>query len=171
MSKQSSERQVTPTSPIPDKLYFRIGEAARLCGVEAYVLRFWETEFSQLHPNKGGTGQRLYRRRDVELALHIKQLLHQEGYTIAGARQVLAQESRDGKRKTSPPEPAAVPPPAKAETPAAPAAIDAKLQQLRSELKDLLSLLSAEPTRAGHKPHAKAHTARRERQESANLFE
>jgi DNA-binding transcriptional MerR regulator len=81
-------------SDIPDKLYFRIGEVARLCDVPAYVLRFWEGEFPQLKPNKGGTGQRLYRRRDVELALRVKTLLREEGYTIPGARQVLKAEFR-----------------------------------------------------------------------------
>jgi DNA-binding transcriptional MerR regulator len=79
-------------SEIPDKLYFRIGEVARLCEVPAYVLRFWESEFPQLKPNKGGTGQRLYRRRDVELALRVKTLLKDEGFTIHGARQVLKSE-------------------------------------------------------------------------------
>ena len=79
-------------SDIPDKLYFRIGEVARLCEVPAYVLRFWESEFPQLKPNKGGTGQRLYRRRDVEMALRVKTLLKDEGYTIPGARQVLKAE-------------------------------------------------------------------------------
>ena len=74
---------------IPDRLYFRIGDVARICGVEPYVLRFWETQFPSLKPNKGGTGQRLYRRREVELALRIKQLVHGEGYTLAGARQAL----------------------------------------------------------------------------------
>jgi len=77
---------------IPDKLYFRIGEVARLCEVPAYVLRFWESEFPQLKPNKGGTGQRLYRRRDVEMALRVKTLLYDEGYTIPGARQMLKAE-------------------------------------------------------------------------------
>src|SRR6202166_897488 len=79
---------------IPDKLYFRIGEVARLCEVPAYVLRFWETEFPQLRPNKGGTGQRLYRRRDVEMALRIKTLLYDEGYTIPGARQAFKSEQK-----------------------------------------------------------------------------
>lgn len=79
---------------IPDKLYFRIGEVARLCDVPAYVLRFWESEFPQLKPNKGGTGQRLFRRRDVEMALRIKRLLYDEGYTIPGARQLLKAEVR-----------------------------------------------------------------------------
>ncbi len=79
-------------SDIPDKLYFRIGEVARLCEVPTYVLRFWESEFPQLKPNKGGTGQRLYRRRDVEMALRVKTLLKEEGYTIPGARSVLKAE-------------------------------------------------------------------------------
>ncbi len=81
---------------IPDKLYFRIGEVAKLCEVPAYVLRFWESEFPQLKPNKGGTGQRLYRRRDVEMALRVKALLYDEGYTIAGARQAFKAEARKG---------------------------------------------------------------------------
>jgi DNA-binding transcriptional MerR regulator len=78
---------------IPDKLYFRIGDVARLLDVPAYVLRFWETEFPQLKPNKGGTGQRLYRRKDVETALRIKGLLYDQGYTIPGARQALRSEA------------------------------------------------------------------------------
>ncbi len=82
------------TREIPDKLYFRIGEVAKLCEVPAYVLRFWEGEFPQLKPNKGGSGQRLYRRRDVEMALRIKTLLYDEGYTIAGARQAFKSELR-----------------------------------------------------------------------------
>jgi DNA-binding transcriptional MerR regulator len=87
----------TATLEIPDKLYFRIGEVARICGVPTYVLRFWEGEFPQLKPNKGGTGQRLYRRRDVEMALRIKTLLYDEGYTITGARQAFKAELRSGR--------------------------------------------------------------------------
>ena len=79
---------------IPDRLYFKIGDVARICEVETYVLRFWESQFPQLKPNKSGTGQRLYRRRDVELALEIKRLVHGEGYTLTGARQVLEQGNR-----------------------------------------------------------------------------
>jgi len=79
---------------IPDKLYFRIGDVARLCQVAPYVLRFWETEFPQLKPNKGGTGQRLYRKKDVEIALRIKSLLYDQGYTIPGARQIFKGESQ-----------------------------------------------------------------------------
>jgi len=89
MAAQSAQKRL-PTNPeIPDRLYFRIGDVAKICEVEPYVLRFWETQFPALKPNKGGTGQRLYRRREVELALRIKQLVHQEGYTLAGARQAL----------------------------------------------------------------------------------
>ncbi len=84
----------TMSAEIPDKLYFRIGEVARLCEVPAYVLRFWEGEFPQLKPNKGGTGQRLFRRRDVEMAMRIKRLLYDEGYTIPGARQLLKSEAK-----------------------------------------------------------------------------
>ena len=74
---------------IPDKLYFRIGEVARLAGIKPYVLRFWESEFSGLGPKKSGTGHRLYRRKDVELVLEIKRLLYDKRYTIEGARKVL----------------------------------------------------------------------------------
>ena len=74
----------TVAPEIPDKLYFRIGDVSKLCEVPAYVLRFWETEFPQLRPNKGGTGQRLYRKRDVEMAMRIKSLLYDQGYTSVG---------------------------------------------------------------------------------------
>src|SRR5262249_41501736 len=74
---------------VPDKLYFRIGEVSDLCHLPAYVLRFGETEFPQLKPVKSNTGQRMYRRKDVEAVLRIKKLLYEEGFTIAGARQQL----------------------------------------------------------------------------------
>lgn len=77
------------TPEIPDKLYFKIGEVADLLGVEPYVLRYWESEFSQLTPKKSGTGHRLYRRKDVELLLKIKFLLYEKRFTIEGARQSL----------------------------------------------------------------------------------
>lgn len=81
---------------IPDKLYFRIGEVATLAGVPAYVLRYWQTEFPQLQPKKSGSGQRLYRRRDVELLFRIRDLLYRDRFTIAGARRELAREERRG---------------------------------------------------------------------------
>ncbi len=89
MATQLSRKHAVESPLIPDRLYFKIGDVARICGVETYVLRFWETQFPQLRPNKSGTGQRLYRRRDVEAALEIKRLVHAEGYTLAGARQAL----------------------------------------------------------------------------------
>src|SRR5271165_5915813 len=92
MAIPHSPQRRSASSEIPDKLYFRIGEVARICEVPAYVLRFWESEFQQLKPNKSGTGQRLYRRRDVEMALRVKTLLKEEGYTIPGARAVLKAE-------------------------------------------------------------------------------
>ena len=86
---------------IPERLYFRIGEVARLCRLPAYVLRFWETEFPQLKPVKSSTGQRMYRHKDVESVLRIKKLLYEEGFTIAGARQHLRAEIK-GDKKQSP---------------------------------------------------------------------
>ncbi len=74
---------------IPDKPYFKIGEVAALAAVEPYVLRYWESEFSAIRPEKTRAGQRRYRRRDVELVLTIKQLLHDEGYRIDGAKRRL----------------------------------------------------------------------------------
>lgn len=94
MAPQASRKRDQETPTIPDRLYFKIGDVARICKVETYVLRFWETQFPQLRPNKGGTGQRLYRRRDVETALEIKRLVHGEGYTLVGARQALGQTRR-----------------------------------------------------------------------------
>ncbi len=79
---------------IPDKLYFKIGEVSELLGVEPYVLRYWETEFTVLSPKKSGTGHRLYRRKDVELLLRIKHLLYEKRFTIEGARQSLHAEAK-----------------------------------------------------------------------------
>ena len=83
-----------PTPEIPDKLYFKIGEVSELLGVEAYVLRYWESEFPVLSPKKSGTGHRLYRRKDVELLLRIKHLLYDKRFTIEGARQSLHSEAK-----------------------------------------------------------------------------
>lgn len=79
---------------IPDKLYFRIGEVARLAGIKPYVLRFWETEFPSLGPKKSGTGHRLYRRKDVQMVLDIKILLYEKRFTIEGARKHLETQSK-----------------------------------------------------------------------------
>jgi len=87
---------------VPNKLYFRIGEVARLAGIKPYVVRFWETEFSGLGPRKSGTGHRLYRRKDVELVLEIKRLLYEKRYTIEGARKYLQDRTRPVTSKTAP---------------------------------------------------------------------
>lgn len=113
---------------IPERLYFRIGDVAKLCRLPAYVLRFWETEFPQLKPVKSSTGQRMYRRKDVENVLRIKQLLYEEGFTIAGARQHLRAEVKGDKKQTPLPFPSAT---------------GADLKYVRQGLKDILTMLSA----------------------------
>jgi DNA-binding transcriptional MerR regulator len=135
MATHVPQQRSAQKTEIPDKLYFRIGEVARLCSVAPYVLRFWETEFTQLRPNKSGTGQRLYRRRDVEMALRVKRLLYDEGYTIAGARQAIQSESRN-KRSGQPELPLQ-----QQTTPQS----QAHLHKIRKELRELLSML-ASPT-------------------------
>jgi len=135
-SQQPIRKIVTPE--IPDKLYFRIGDVAKLCDVPAYVLRFWETEFPQLKPNKGGTGQRLYRKRDVEMALRVKSLLYDQGYTIPGARQVFKAEFRTGPEAVSVEEPRVV----EAHAPVSQLHHETQLQSLRNEMNALLGMLS-----------------------------
>ena len=136
-------RASTGGREIPDKLYFRIGEVAQLCEVPAYVLRFWETEFPQLRPNKGGTGQRLYRRRDVEMALRIKTLLYDEGYTIPGARQVFKSEQKQKEPLLALGVEAAPAKSEKSEKAAGPPRRTRRgLRKLRREMQDLLTLLS-----------------------------
>ena len=80
---------IASAAEIPDKLFFRIGDVAKLAGIKPYVLRFWETEFPALGPRKSGTGHRLYRRKDVEMVLEIKRLLYEQRFTIEGARKFL----------------------------------------------------------------------------------
>ncbi len=113
---------------IPEKLYFRIGEVARLCRLPAYVLRFWETEFPQLKPIKSNTGQRMYRHKDVESVLRIKKLLYEEGFTIVGARQQLRIESKPDKKQSPLPFPERSVP---------------DLKHIRQGLREILNILSA----------------------------
>jgi len=135
---------------IPDKVYFKIGEVARLVGLKPYVLRYWESEFGVLRPKKSRTGQRLYRRSDVELVLHIKDLLKKRKFTIAGARAELSKGRKadpvDGDTATlreAPVEAQVVQPPAVSSPPADPAlearvlAQDELLHHLRGELEQL----------------------------------
>ena len=88
-----------PAVAIPEKLFFKIGEVCDLAGVQAHVLRYWESEFPMLAPQKNRAGQRVYRKRDVEIALRIKELLYEDQYTIAGAKKRLTHELRGGKLK------------------------------------------------------------------------
>lgn len=83
---------------IPEKIFFKIGEVCEIVEVQAHVLRYWETEFPMLSPQKNRSGQRSYRRRDVEIAVRIKELLYQDQYTIAGARKKLQTELRETSR-------------------------------------------------------------------------
>lgn len=141
---------------IPQKLFFKIGEVCEIAGVQAHVLRYWETEFPVLAPQKNRAGQRTYRRRDVEMALRIKQLLYDEQYTIAGAKKKLASEMRTPGRENSQPLPPKAagrslqPPPSLAAkfTSSAPAAAPAlsqdqraSLRQIASQLREILDLL------------------------------
>jgi DNA-binding transcriptional MerR regulator len=142
----------TATTTIPDKLYFRIGEVARLCKVQSYVLRFWESEFPQLKPNKSGTGQRLYRKRDVEMALQIKRLLHEQGYTIAGARQLLQSEGREARKAHGSQSELPLKTERRAEK------NEARLQRLRKELKELLGMLSVSPTPSSNERKSRKRT-------------
>ena len=113
---------------IPDKLYFRIGEVASLCRLPAYVLRFWEAEFPQLKPVKSSTGQRMYRKRDVECVMRIKKLLYEDGFTIAGARTQLREEIKSDRSQSALP------------FPLKPAV---NVAYLRHELQEILHILSA----------------------------
>ena len=107
-----------PKTEIPDKLFFRIGEVCEIVGVEPYVLRFWETEFPVLVPEKSKSGHRVYKRKNVEMVLKIKELLYDRGFTIAGAKKQLSRT-----RAAQGPE------------------RDKILIQMRKELRDILTLL------------------------------
>ncbi len=151
MASQLSRKRVVDSPDIPDRLYFKIGDVARICAVEPYVLRFWETQFPHLKPNKSGTGQRLYRRREVELALEIKRLVHGEGYTLSGARQALEISHR--RVETRP----AAPPasnPDQNQLARRSDSFSATVGNVRSELREILSLLS------NHQPRPPRQRAR-----------
>ena len=132
---EEARPQPAKTPEIPDKLYFRIGEVARLAGIKPYVLRFWETEFAGLGPKKSGTGHRLYRRKDVELVLEIKRLLYDKRYTIEGARKVL-----EHKPKREPIHPPPAGPVKQAELFST--ANFTFQKELRKELREILALVS-----------------------------
>jgi DNA-binding transcriptional MerR regulator len=119
------------TPPIPDKLFFRIGEVSQLVGVEPYVLRYWESEFPGLSPKKSNTGQRMFRRKDVEMLLNIKELLYEKKFTIEGARKALKSEKADA--------------PARQDVPVSQAELFSPanpLPGIRQELANILKLLT-----------------------------
>lgn len=150
-----------PAVAIPEKLFFKIGEVCELAGVQAHVLRYWESEFPMLAPQKNRAGQRVYRKRDVEMALRIKELLYEDQYTIAGAKKRLTNELRgggklkvvgteeDGQAETAPVEftdGELFPPATTYPRTVAPRTAEERqgLKQLASELRELLSLLEQE---------------------------
>jgi DNA-binding transcriptional MerR regulator len=116
---------------LPDKLFFKIGEVAEIVGVRPHVLRYWESEMPALRPMKTRGAHRVYRRRDVELAVLVKRLLQDEGFTISGAKKRLRELNRD--RVASEPDPQA----------AAEVSVRASLQVIRDELRSLQDKLDA----------------------------
>jgi len=122
---------------IPNKLFFKIGEVCELTDTQPYVLRYWESEFPMLAPAKNSSGQRIYRRRDIETVLRIKQLLYEEGFTIAGAKKRIESEIA-GRGPT--PQPAAAP------NSNGDARVVAALQEVRQGLRDILTVLNRSDT-------------------------
>jgi DNA-binding transcriptional MerR regulator len=121
---------------IPNKLFFKIGEVCEITDTQPYVLRYWESEFPALAPAKNSSGQRIYRRRDIETVLRIKQLLYEEGFTIAGAKKRLEVEMA-GRGNTPTSQAGAVIESEQAtEDPTKRA-----LQEVRDALRDILTLL------------------------------
>ena len=106
---------------LPDKQYYRIGEVAEITKVKPYVLRFWETEFKAMAPPKSRSKQRMYRRKEIETILQIKDLLYERGFTIKGARKRLAERAREDRDESAP---------------------TARLRQIRGELEELRALLA-----------------------------
>ena len=119
---------------IPNKLFFKIGEVCEITDTQPYVLRYWESEFPALAPAKNSSGQRIYRRRDIETVLRIKQLLYDEGFTIAGAKKKL--EAEMAGRVVTPLPPGEAPP-----TPEAGADRVQALRLVREQLREILTLL------------------------------
>lgn len=118
---------------IPNKLFFKIGEVCELTETQPYVLRYWESEFPALAPAKNNSGQRIYRRRDIETILRIKSLLYEEGFTIAGAKKKLEQELKDDGAKAQTP----------VTRPVGEVDPGAGLQQIKEGLRDILQILDA----------------------------
>ena len=121
---------------IPNKLFFKIGEVCEITDTQPYVLRYWESEFPMLAPAKNSSGQRIYRRRDIETVFRIKELLYDEGFTIAGAKKRIEAEM-SGRGPTPQPTPA----PAEGED-----RVRAALREVRDELRQILTALGRSGT-------------------------
>jgi DNA-binding transcriptional MerR regulator len=137
---------------IPNKLFFKIGEVCEITDTQPYVLRYWESEFPALAPAKNSSGQRIYRRKDIETVLRIKQLLYEEGFTIAGAKKRLEAETNgraptpssmasDAAEGGEAHEPAAAAPAPSAPVVPADEKTRAVLLEVRSQLREILTLL------------------------------
>jgi DNA-binding transcriptional MerR regulator len=125
---------------IPNKLFFKIGEVCELTETQPYVLRYWESEFAALAPAKNNSGQRIYRRRDIETILRIKALLYEEGFTIAGAKKKLEQEMKEGGGRAEAP---VTRPLAEGEP------IGGSIQEIKNGLKDILDILESNDSHLG----------------------
>lgn len=125
---------------IPNKLFFKIGEVCEITDTQPYVLRYWESEFPALAPAKNSSGQRIYRRRDIETVLRIKQLLYDEGFTIAGAKKRLEAEQA-GRVPTPGNTPVAAPSPANGADRG-----HEVLREVREQLREILTLLGGNDT-------------------------
>jgi DNA-binding transcriptional MerR regulator len=126
---------------IPNKLFFKIGEVCEITDTQPYVLRYWESEFPALAPAKNTSGQRIYRRRDIETVLRIKQLLYEEGFTIAGAKKRLEMEMA-GRTPT----PSSAPPGGNGGDGGGAGGSEATkkaLQEIREQLREILTLLDS----------------------------
>ena len=109
---------------LPDKLFFSIGETSEKTGIKPYILRYWESEFKLLHPEKDAAGQRIYKKKDIETIFRLKKMLYEEGYTIAGAKKKLKKaQKREGEKEVKSQK------------------IRTKKQQIKRELKGLLDIL------------------------------
>lgn len=123
---------------IPSKLFFKIGEVCELTDTQPYVLRYWESEFPALAPAKNNSGQRIYRRRDIETILRIKTLLYEEGFTIAGAKKKLELEMKEqAKGKSVTPE---------SQTPSGDEGFKDEVKEIKAELHGLLEMLDRDLT-------------------------
>ena len=142
MNQRHLNRKTTLQTDIPNKLFFRISEVCKIVGVEAYVLRFWESEFPTLNPAKGTNGRRTIRKRDIEIVLTIKRLLYEEGYTIAGARNFLSKKHITQLSITSPDSYKKLPEENRTKESSASTEVVKTVRSIKSELHSILTMLN-----------------------------